>query len=251
MSKEFTTKLWESPHAVNIFGDAFHPGGLKLTAKMAEIAEIGKDSVVLDIACGQGTTACFLPLHYGCHVVGIDLSAKLISRAQSKSEAERVSHKVDFVVGDGESLPFRDSAFDAVISECSFSLLTNKEIAAAEIKRVLKPEGKLAFTDVFVRGNVTAQLQTEVGFATCIAGAKTIADYEKLLKQVGFKNFYVEDHSMELKRTAYRILLHCGSVESFSAQFSGDNNPALSMSWQRLFQEGRPGYALFAATKEA
>jgi hypothetical protein len=251
VSKEFTAKVWEAPHIADIIGDAFHPGGLKLTAKVAEIAEIGKDSVVLDVACGQGTTAYFLSLQYGCCVVGIDLSAKLISRAQSKSQAERVSHEVDFVVGDGEGLPFRDSAFDAVISECSFSLFPNKEIAATEIERVLKPGGKLVVTDVFLRGNITEQLQTEAGFVGCIAGAKTVADYKKLLKQVGFKKFYVEDHSMELKRIAYRILLHCGSLERFSAQFSGDNNPALSVSWQRLFQEGRPGYALFAATKKA
>lgn len=247
--KRIASTIWETPDIANILGNVFHPGHLKLTARIADIAQINRNSIVLDIACGQGASACFLSLQYGCYVVGIDLSTKLIHQAQSKARADRILHRVNFIIGDGESLPFRDSAFDVVISECSFSLFPNKEIVAKEIKRVLKLGGKLVFSDVFLRGNITEQLRGSKSFAICIAGAMTMEDYEKLLRQVGFEKFYIEDRSIELKRLAYWILLNYGSVEGFLTRLTGDDILTLSTSWRRLFQEGKPGYALFAATK--
>lgn len=256
-TKRFTARTYESPLFNSILEDTLHPGGLKLTARMAEVAKIDEGSRVLDIACGKGTTACFLSQHYGCQVVGIDLSSKSISLARSKAEAGKLLAKVDFLLGDGESLPYKDSVFDTVISECSFSLLPDKEIAATEIERVLKPGGKLVIADIVLRGQISEELRTRATFASCIAGAKTLEGYIKLLEGVGFKGPYSEDQSEELKRVAYQTLISYGSWEAFSVQAiegpathsKDDSDYASGRLWQRLFEEGRPGYALLAVSK--
>jgi ubiquinone/menaquinone biosynthesis C-methylase UbiE len=203
---------------------------------MAELLGINESWQALDIACGRGTTASFLFQEYGCHVVGMDLSRKLISMAQDKA---------DFVIGDAGSLPFVDSAFDAVISECSFSLLPDKEGAASEIERVLRAGGKLAITDVFLREEVPQRLRSHAAFAACIAGAMKLEEYIRLFKEVGFRAPYVEDHSNELKKAAWQIITAYGTMESFLANWGG----SYAEDWKLMFKQGKPGYALIAFTK--
>jgi len=256
-TKQFSARTYESPLFNGILGDTLHPGGLKLTARVAELAQIDKGSRILDIACGKGITACFLAQRYGCYVAGIDLSVELISLARDKVQSEGLSEKVALFLGDGECLPHRDSLFDTVICECSFSLLPNKEAAAIEIKRVLKPGRKLVITDVFLRGQISEEIRTKASFASCIAGAKTLEGYVKLFEQVGFRDPYVEDHSEALKKVAYQALVSFGSWEAFSAQIwerstsssKGRDGDVAGKVWQSLFKQGRPGYALLAFTK--
>lgn len=250
-TKEFTARLYESPIFDQALGDALHPGGLKLTARIAEVARIKANSRVLDIASGKGTSALFLSQRYGCRVVGIDLSPKSISLGESKVETEKLRDRVQFIVGDAESLPFEDSTFDAAISECSFSLLPNKGIAAKEIKRILRSGGRLAMSDVFLRGRIRQDLRTQAAFAWCIAGAEPVEGYIKLFTAVGFEEPYFEDHSLELKRAGYQILVGCGSLETFLTQFGegmaeGGSQAVASEIWKRVFREAKPGYGLFA-----
>jgi arsenite methyltransferase len=256
-TKQFSARTYESPLFSGIFGDTLHPGGLKLTTRVAELGQIDRGSRVLDIACGKGITACFLAQQYGCYVAGIDLSAELISLARDKVQSEGLSGKVDLFLGDGEYLPYRDSLFDTVISECSFSLLQSKEAAAIEIKRVLKPRRKLVITDVFLREQISEGLRTKASFASCIAGAKTLGGYVELFEQVGFGDHYIEDHSEVLRKVAYQALVNFGSWEAFSAQVwerstsssKEKNGDVVDNVWQSLFKQGRPGYALLAFTK--
>jgi len=229
-------KLYEAGAVDRALGDAIHPGGLSLTKRIAQVLEISDNWRILDIACGKGTTVDFLSQEDGCHMIGIDLSIKLISMAEDTA---------DFVLGDANSLPFADSAFDAVILECSFSLLLDKEGAAREIGRVLKAGGRLAITDVFLSRQIPAGLKTDVTFAACIAGALKLEEYTRLFEKAGFKGLYVEDHSKELKRAAGQIMTAYGTMRSFIENTGGSSIE----EWQRMFREGKPGYALITATK--
>ena len=211
-----------------------------MTSRVAEVAQVGKGYKVLEVACGEAVTARFLARHLGCEAVGIDLSREQVFRAWEKVAKEDLSHKVDFVQGDIESLPFINSSFDIVISECSFSLLPNKEVGAGELHRVLKPGGKLVITDVVLRGEISEELRSQVTFAFCIAGAKTLEGYIELFENTGFTTYCVEDHSQELKRLAYQVISR-GGWENLLHQ--------PKEVWQRLFREGKPGYALIAMSK--
>jgi len=256
--KETVARAYESCTFDRVLGDILHPGGLKLTVRTAEVAGIRAGSRVLDIASGKGTTACFLSMKYDCQVIGIEFSLTSICSARSKALAESPSAGVEFIAGDAESLPFRSSSFDVVISECSFSLLPNKEIAAAEFVRILKPGGRLVITDVVLRCGMSQEFQTQAIFACCIAGAKTVDDYVRLFTKAGFGAPYVEDHSIEMKKVGYRILVNHGSLDAFSAQFgegkdtccsNKEGRPTFAQFWKSLPKEQRPGYGLLAFIK--
>ncbi|MFH1624160.1 MAG: DVU_1556 family methyltransferase, partial [Pseudomonadota bacterium] len=237
-------------------GDTFRPGGLPLTERVAELAGIHGGSLALEIACGKGVTSCFLSEKYGCRVFGIDLSSRLISLARERSGSNGLPVQVRFVVGDGEVLPFKNSVFDVVISECSVSLLPDKKGAAKEIKRVLKPQGKLAISDVILRSEISNRPNNQITFASCISGAESVEGYIRLFEDVGFQDTYVEDHSEEMKRMAYQILLRFGSFETFSRKLLQDScisetgccGASSKNVWQPLVKQAKPGYALLSFT---
>jgi len=63
-----------------------HFGGLRATKELVELCHIDKDTYVLDVGCGVGMTTCYIAEHYGCRVVGVDLSERMINRANEKAK---------------------------------------------------------------------------------------------------------------------------------------------------------------------
>jgi arsenite methyltransferase len=256
--KESAARAYESPQFSEALDEVLHPGGLELTSRVAEVAQIKSGSLVLDIASGRGTTACFLVQNYSCHVIGIDLSLTSASLAMNKADNEGLSAGADFITADAECFPFADSTFDTVISECSFSLLPDKKSGAREIARALKPGGNLVITDVFLKAQLSQELKTNVTFNSCFSGAERLEGYFQIFSDAGLEESYFEDHSIELKRIAYKLQIGYGSLEEFWAQFGSGTSPccagrendmASAELWKRMFTEGKPGYGLFSFTK--
>ena len=259
--KKSSARTYESAEFNQALDEILHPGGLELTARLAEVAQIKPGSRVLDIASGRGTTACFLSKRHDCRVVGIDLSPVSASFAKNKAQDEKVVQKVSFATADAESLPFSNEAFDVVVSECAFSLLPDKNTAAKEIVRVLKPGGRLAITDVFLQFPLSQDLKTQIFFDSCFSGAQTREGYSTIFDHAGLVADVVEDHSIELKKIAYKLVTGYGSLSAFWEQFGKgelsccggpeqgrDDSRAL---WKRLFFAGKPGYALFSFVKDS
>jgi ubiquinone/menaquinone biosynthesis C-methylase UbiE len=94
---------------------------------------------VLDVAAGPGYVAAGADAR-GAHAVGIDFAADMVS------EARRRYPNIEFHEGDAENLAFDTSSFDAVV--CAFGLLhmADPNKAIAEAYRVLRPDGRFAFT---------------------------------------------------------------------------------------------------------
>jgi ubiquinone/menaquinone biosynthesis C-methylase UbiE len=257
--KESAAKAYES-HKFNLaLDEVLHPGGLELTARLAEVAQIGPDSRVLDIASGRGTSACFLAKLHNCQVVGIDLSIISAHLARNRSKTEGISHRAEFAAADAECLPFSGSTFDAVISECSFSLLPDKDTGIKDIVRVLKPGGRLAITDVILKFPLSQELKTQVFFDCCFSGAQTLEGYKEIFERAGLVEDVVEDHSIDLKKITYKLVTGYGSISAFWEQF-GKGTPSCCGApedggydsgrlWKRLFAEGKPGYGLMSFTK--
>jgi ubiquinone/menaquinone biosynthesis C-methylase UbiE len=258
--KQSAARVYESSQFSETLEETLHPGGLSLTARAAEIARLRSGSRLLDIASGRGTTACFLAERFSCSVVGIDLSCLSACSAKAKATATGSAPRVEFAIADAERLPFRGKAFDAVLTECSFSLLPNKRQAAQEIARVLKPGGMLVITDVYLKGALSEELKTDMTFSSCFSGAETLQGYSQIFSDAGFVDAYQEDHSIELKRIAYKLQIGYGSLDEFWSQFGGaslsccTDQQAKTCSpdqWRRLFIEGKPGYALLSFSKPA
>jgi arsenite methyltransferase len=258
--KKASARAYESAEFNQALDEILHPGGLELTARMAEVAQIKPGFQVLDIASGRGTTACFLSKHHDCRVVGIDLSFVSASIAKKKAQGDELTQKVSFATADAERLPFGDKTFDVVVSECAFSLLPDKDTGAQEMVRVLKPGGRLTITDVFLQFPLSQDLKAQIFFDSCFSGARTLEGYRQIFNHAGLTEEVIEDHSIELKKIAYKLVSGYGSLSAFWDQFgngelcccgvSGQASNDSRMLWKRLFTEGKPGYALFCFRKD-
>lgn len=178
-----------------LIGDSLHPGGLALTERLGRQLGLKAGERVLDVACGGGSSAILLAKKFLCRMVGVDLAPILIGHARTAASREKLEGILEFALGDAEALPFPDVSFDVVFSECAISTFPDKDAAASEMARVLKPGGRLGFTDVVLaRGEVPEGLRGWPFQAACIAGACSVSQYEEIFTSVGLSNWRHEAH---------------------------------------------------------
>ena len=129
------------------WGMTKHMGGLKATGELIELCHINKGKYVLVVGCGVGITPCYLAKRYGCRVVGVDLSERMIDRSNERAKREGVGDRVECRVADAQNLPFEDALFDAVICESVNAFVEDRQRAASEYVRVTKPGGYVGLNE--------------------------------------------------------------------------------------------------------
>jgi len=123
-----------------------HYGGLKSTKELLRMCHLNRDKYVLDVGCGAGITPCYISEKFGCRVVGVDISEKMISLAKERARRKKME-ELEFKKADAQDLPFEDGTFDLVISESVVSFVQDKERAIKEYARVVKPGGYVGINE--------------------------------------------------------------------------------------------------------
>ena len=180
-----------------------HPGGERLSLRLAELAGVAPGQRVVDVACGRGATALLLARELGCEAVGVDLGARAIAQARHAAGA---GERASFLVGDAETLPLRDAGFDVALSECSLCTFPDKPRAIAEMARVVRPGGTIAIADVTADLDaLPAALRTAAAQVACVADARSADEYVALLRDAGCEPLATEPHDAELRAMADRV----------------------------------------------
>jgi arsenite methyltransferase len=111
----------------------------------------GEGESVLDVGCGCGLDTLVSALLVGARgrAVGLDLTHGMLAVAHTARNRQGLRH-LAFVQGAAEALPFRDEAFDQVISNGVLNLVPDKDAAFREIWRILRPGGMLTVADLIV-----------------------------------------------------------------------------------------------------
>ena len=131
--------------AANYLTSAVHAAGEDL-AVMVEAAELRGQERVLDAGCGAGHTACSFGPRVS-EVLALDFSPSMLKQAEKLAEERKLTN-VRTRLGDVESLPFPDRAFDLVVSRYSAHHWARPERALREFRRVLRAGGRFVLSDV-------------------------------------------------------------------------------------------------------
>ena len=100
---------------------------------------------------------------------------------------------VEFLKGEIEDIPLPDNSVDVIISNCVINLSADKDRVLAEAFRVLRSGGRLAVSDVVVRGEIPAAIRRSVElWIGCVAGALDEEEYRKKLAKAGFEEIDLE-----------------------------------------------------------
>jgi SAM-dependent methyltransferase len=239
-----------------LLGDAYHPGGLALTRRLADLLALTPADRVLDVASGRGTTALMLAHEYGVRVDGVDLSATNVALAQGAAQAADLASRAVFTAGDAEALPYPDAMFDAVVCECAFCTFPDKPTAATELARVLRPGGRVGITDVVADpGRLPAELTGLTAWIACVADARPTAEYAAILTDAGLSVTRTGQHDAALNRMIDQIEARLGVVrmtareraEALGVDF--DRAPTVLAAARAAVADGALGYAMLTASK--
>lgn len=248
--------LYGHPAVRWLLGGELHPGGEATTRRSLELVGIQREERLLDIASGTGDSALLAARDHGCVVAGIEFGEAAVIDAQRAADAAGLADRARFVVGDAQALPFEDGGFDVVLCECSLSTFEDKLGALAEIRRVLRPAGRLALSDVVIdRAHLPQALDTALAAAGCIGGALSRDGYEELIAGAGMRVSEVEPRDEDAAALAERVHDRLRGARIMGLDRMSGSPAAIGEALElvgearRAIARGELGYAIFAARR--
>jgi ubiquinone/menaquinone biosynthesis C-methylase UbiE len=157
------------------------------------VADLHPGEVVLDLGSGAGAdvliSACRVAP--GGRAIGLDMTDEMLELAR-RNAAEAGVGNVEFLKGYLEDIPLPDGSVDVVISNCVINLAADKNVVLAEAARVLRPGGRLAFSDVIADEDMDELTKADMAEWTgCIAGALTDPEFTEALTIAGFTDIEI------------------------------------------------------------
>jgi arsenite methyltransferase len=189
------------PVTSNLY-DANQQGELPETAVLASLgcgnptalAELRPGETVLDLGSGGGIDVLLSARRVGPSgkAYGLDMTDEMLVLARENQRQAGVRN-VEFLRGEIENIPLPDGSVDVIISNCVINLSADKDSVFREAFRVLRPGGRLAVSDVVVRGEVPDEIRRNIElWVGCVAGALSEEDYRSKLAAAGFAEIEVE-----------------------------------------------------------
>ena len=158
------------------------------------LIDLHDGETVLDLGSGGGIDVLLSAKRVGARgkVYGLDMTDEMLELARQNQRKANATN-VEFLKGDIEAIPLPSSSVDVVISNCVINLAPDKSKVLAEAFRVLKPGGRLAVSDIIVRGDVSPALRRDMElWVGCIGGALAENEYKNKLAAAGFEDVAVE-----------------------------------------------------------
>lgn len=152
------------------------------------VADLHPGEIVLDLGSGAGGDVLIAARRVGPtgRAFGLDMTTEMLELARANATAAGVSN-VEFLHGYLEAVPLPDNTVDVVISNCVLNLTADKALVLREAARVLRPGGRLAFSDVIADQDMDEATKTDMAAWTgCIAGALTQDELTTSLTEAGF-----------------------------------------------------------------
>jgi arsenite methyltransferase len=158
------------------------------------IASLRVGEVVLDLGSGGGFDVFIASRKVGAtgRVIGVDMTPEMISKARRNVDAHRMQtglDNVEFRLGEIERLPVADASVNVVISNCVINLSPDKPQVWREIARVLRPDGRVAVSDLALLQPLPPAVREMVeALIGCVAGAVLVEETKRMATAAGLVN---------------------------------------------------------------
>jgi arsenite methyltransferase len=158
------------------------------------VAELREGETVLDLGSGGGIDVLLSARRVGPtgRALGLDMTDEMLGLAR-RNAAEAGAENVEFVKGYIEDIPLPDGTVDVIISNCVINLSADKAKVFEEMRRVLRPRGRIGISDIVASDDLSPTERAERGsLVGCIAGALSFGEYRSGLEHAGFDAIEIE-----------------------------------------------------------
>jgi len=236
-----------------------HLGGIAATRQLATLCGLKAEELVLDVGCGVGISPVLLARRYDCRVMGVDLLPALVARAALRARREQMADRITFQVADARFLPYDDDLFDAVIAESVLSFLPDPAQALAEMMRVTRPGGHVAFTEgIWMQPPSPEMADFMTGTAGLPAGLLDHEEWLALMQRTGLEQVTGRAHAISARSEARDQLGRLG-LENYVRLIARSIPVIFKPEYRFLLTEGRRqpvpkyfsyiGYGVYAGLK--
>jgi sarcosine/dimethylglycine N-methyltransferase len=167
---------------------------------------LGSDSRVLDVGAGYGGAARQLAAKFRCRVTALNLSEVENVRNRQMNAEQGLDTLIEVVDGSFESLPFEDAQFDLVWSQDAILHSGDRERVLREIARVLKPGGRLVFTDPMKDDGCPDSVLQPILDRIHLETLGSPGFYKQAGQAAGLELIAFDDYSPQLTRHYTRVL---------------------------------------------
>jgi O-methyltransferase StaMB len=217
----------------------------RLTDVMTQRLRIGAGSRLLDVGCGVGAPAARIARLTGADVTGISVSREQIARADTLARETALEDRLVFRHADAMRMPFADASFDAVLALESMCHMPDRVQVLREMRRVLRPGGRIVLTDFFGRSASPSPdrraLQQTMGSTTV-----RIDDYPQLLRTANLRFVEMLDITDETLPRSFAFLAE--RAEKLRFEFE-DTEAACFYNPQSVIDLPALGYLLVVAQR--
>ena len=233
--------------------DQDHFGGLAATDALARHAKINESTHVLDLCCGLGGPARYLAYHHGCRVTGVDMNTDRLAGAVRLTERTKLQDRVLFHHANALQTGLADETFDVIVSQEAFCHIPDKKTLIAECVRLLKPGGRIVYTDILARNSMTNEIRSRLENEMVFSELSTLEQYCHLLEGKSCQVVEVEDLSDDW---AQILIDRLAMYRSLKEQTVSSFGLAHFQKWDRtysffvdLYRSGELGGGRFVAHK--
>lgn len=188
------------------------------------LARLSPGEIVLDLGSGGGIDVLLSAKRVAPtgKAYGLDMTDEMLALARENQRKAGI-HNAEFLKGEIENIPLPDNSVDVIISNCVINLSADKDRVLREAFRVLKPGGRLAVSDVVVRGEIPADIPRSVElWAGCVAGALEESDYRAKLGAAGFEAVEIDPTRVYRMEDARQFLEGSGiDAEAIASRVGG------------------------------